>query len=981
MLLLFFLLMLVSADAYAQPSWERQKAGEYAQAMQEADREMSTTRSFHDTVYASALENGGMIYYLNGELETSARIRDEVLALRAKHYSKKNNRSYVRYMNALNNVALVNFYLGNYEKTDQVIRTMQSMEMRYPVTRGAAQYEDYFPYTELANVLHFRGNLEQAEAVHLKGVDFYRKKILPATFSFELSDKMKNSEKYACLERYYYAVINAATFYQNAGLYYKEEALLKNLEEVALQKLDADTDYQKFWINSLSPFYAFMGRYDRAQEILARVDKDFTPKGRETAPQYASVANNYGIISWFKNDFASAHKHFLKARRLSLQDKRADYTAKNVIIPTNLSYTFFRTGDVKAAIKLQRSTLNRYEQDNKRAGKHIFNHGWYQTMMMQLGVFYHHTRQYDSAEYLLATAIRHNIIRNTQRTGMARKLAALYDDTHKTDQALTYYMLAFQLHFNFMEQNLFYFSEQERSDLYKDVTITKRDFDSFVARNISADPSLAGSLFNTQLITKGILFSSSRRVLSNVMASRDTAVANQYQRWKYARDFLAKVYQMDEAEKKKRNIDQRKLEQHVNLLEKNIAQRSKQFDVVTSQPTWQQVQEKLSADEAAVELVRADLSGDVRDGEPQYLALIITKKMAAPKVVVLEEGRKLEERYFKYYRNCIEAQISDTLSYKVYWKKIHEQLTGIKRVYLSADGIYNKISIRTLLNTRTGKYVLEEQEVQLVGTTRDLITKDARPTKPREIVLYGYPDYSRTTESQPVTQGAIQDSVRAFLKGSSITDLPGTKDEVQRIQDLLTAKKINAVSYLGDRATEENVKAGKSPQVLHIATHGFFLSDTEVPEDNTFAGYQPLALRNNPLLRSGVLLAGAQQSVNGSIDFRHEDGILTAHEAMNLNLTQTELVVLSACETGLGEVRNGEGVYGLQRAFQAAGSQSVIMSLWKVDDQATQELMTTFYDNWIKLGNKREAFNKAQIQLKVRYPQPKFWGAFVYNGF
>jgi CHAT domain-containing protein len=192
---------------------------------------------------------------------------------------------------------------------------------------------------------------------------------------------------------------------------------------------------------------------------------------------------------------------------------------------------------------------------------------------------------------------------------------------------------------------------------------------------------------------------------------------------------------------------------------------------------------------------------------------------------------------------------------------------------------------------------------------------------------------------------------------------------------LLNKKNVSTILLQNKEATEENIKALQKPTILHIATHGFFINKIPSSKVTTMQEAEDRSLLENPFLRSGLLLAGCQNPQLGE-----EDGILSAEEAMNLNLEGTELVILSACETGLGDIQNGEGVYGLQRAFRQAGAKTLIMSLWKVSDEATQLLMVTFYENLLAGKSKREAFKMAQLKLKEKYNEPFYWGAFVMVG-
>jgi CHAT domain-containing protein len=387
----------------------------------------------------------------------------------------------------------------------------------------------------------------------------------------------------------------------------------------------------------------------------------------------------------------------------------------------------------------------------------------------------------------------------------------------------------------------------------------------------------------------------------------------------------------------------------------------------------------------AIEIIRLNIYNDKWTDTVKYVALIIKPTSKYPEMIVLENGNELEGKYAKNYQNCIKGKANDKYSYEQYWSKISENIKGVNKVFLSVDGVYNSINLNTLQNLATGKYVGEEVEIQLVSNTKDLITQiiQNKQNNNKKAVLIGFPDYNNKHKNNvPKKEGREKDikmdSTQRFFDGSNISELVGTKTEVENIENMLQKAKIVTQSYTEGQASEEMVKKLDSPYILHIATHGFFMKDVEnnYSFDTSIMNIDNKKLVENPLLRSGLLFANAKEALKEG-----GDGVLTAYEAMNLNLDNTDLVVLSACETGLGEIRNGEGVYGLQRAFQTAGAKTVLMSLWTVSDEATQQLMTLFYENLItQKQSKREAFRNSQNELKKKFPEPYYWGAFVMVG-
>jgi CHAT domain-containing protein len=365
-----------------------------------------------------------------------------------------------------------------------------------------------------------------------------------------------------------------------------------------------------------------------------------------------------------------------------------------------------------------------------------------------------------------------------------------------------------------------------------------------------------------------------------------------------------------------------------------------------------------------------------------YVALVVKSTSPQPDLIIFPNGRAMEGREFSFYRNSIRFQMDNDRSYNVYWKPLEKSLASTKTLYFSADGVYNKINILTFFNPQTNLYLLEQFNIKLVSNTRELLASPKGAVSVQTASLFGYPDYTIgfVSNQQASKQPAVSHPTRAYFS-RGVPELPGTKEEVDRISELLRTNKWATTLFTGTGASEAAIKAQQNTGVLHVATHGFFIPSGDDSQP-VVVSQDPAQAENNPLLRSGLILSGAEKYLNDPtlLTPKTEDGVLTAYEAINLNLDRTDLVVLSACETGSGEIRNGEGVYGLQRAFLLAGANNILMSLWKVDDAATQELMVEFYNQWTKTKNKSIAFRNTQLLMKKKYDLPFYWGSFVMIG-
>ena len=491
--------------------------------------------------------------------------------------------------------------------------------------------------------------------------------------------------------------------------------------------------------------------------------------------------------------------------------------------------------------------------------------------------------------------------------------------------------------------------------------------------------SAIGQDYDNLLMTKSIGFKGTQKKKDLFLKSNDQDVIEMYEEWIGKKRNLINFYQQLETKDKPQNIpsggskeELKQLQQEVEDLENQLADKAKDFKkyLKIETPTWKDIQNRLKAHEAAVEMVRFNWRDQLFYSDSAYYAAYIIKKDSKhPEVVYLPTlAYNMDERYYKGYQNSIKLKLDDTRSYDVYWKTIKEKLDGIEKIYFSPDGIYHLINLPTLKNPESGQFLLEEVEIQYVTSTSNVLNDQTYDVQTSTLI--GRPAY-QMNQPQPVTESVSTRSFVRNFRGQEISDLPGTQQEIEAVQEVLKSNNVSVQYYLSENATEDKVYQIKSPGILHIATHGYW-SETE--------GSTPGFRMFNAMVNSGLLLAGVVNFYNQPTYQNTHDGILTAYEAQNLNLENTELVILSACETGLGKFDAGEGVYGLQRGFRSAGAKSIVTSLWKVDDEATRDFMIHFYQQMFESKDKLEAFRSAQLAMKEKYREPYYWGAFVLSG-
>lgn len=817
-----------------------------------------------------------------------------------KLYEKKNRTNEDSYNKLIASLSLLYHTTGRYNEADEYTQRMIKMN-------GEKYGKSHSAYASALNnramLLKDLGKYTQAEQLIDQAIEIVSK------------NEGKSSTPYAIMTN------NKALLYQTIGRYQQADKLLNEAIAVGGKSMrEGSTLYQRFLVNQ-ALLYQDMKRYDEAEKIYQKAIKRKQRQWKKGHPDYAYMLNNLAAL-------------------------------------------YVEMGKTDKVEGLLNQSKKIYE---RKFGK---QHPGYASTVSNLGNFYRSQGKFDQAAPLLkeALVVREAILSNQHPayTKSQEDLAILNWQMGKVKDASILYREVLKRSETFIQKYFPAMSEAEKEKYWNKLRPTYLRFYAFAVDNYTKDARLLTDMYNYHLATKAILLSDANKIRRRILQSGDTKLIEDYQYWLDVKEILAKLYTYSKDDLIEQGINLDSLEQATNKMERDLSSRSKEFSgKVDDKPIrFTDIANKLASNEASVELVHLyKFNGKFTD-TVYYAALVATPKATQPKLVLLKNGKRLETRYLKYYRNTIKAKRKDRYSYKQYWSKIDPLVAGKNTIYVSPDGVYNQINLNTLQKP-DGKFLVDEKSFILLTNSKDLIALKARKrqTGKKSAVLVGFPDYGGT---------------------GKIPALPGTKKEVTTIEGLLKTSGFSTEKLMEQKASEESVKtiSEKKPRILHIATHGFFLKDEQLQGDKLF-GIEINKAKEDPLLRSGLMLANSEKTMdnlNNKENQTQNNGILTAFEAMNMSLENTELVVLSACETGLGDVKAGEGVYGLQRAFQVAGADALIMSLWKVSDDATQKLMSLFYKNWLVMGNKAKAFKKAQLQLKTQFKEPFYWGAFVLIG-
>jgi CHAT domain-containing protein len=806
--------------------------------------------------------------------------------------------------------------------------------------------------------------------------------------------------------------------YRSQGRYSEAEPLLKQALAVRKRALGETHPDVATSLNSLALLYHSQGRYSEAEPLYKQALALKIRALGEAHPDVATSLNNLAGLYDSQGRYSEAEPLFKQA--LELRKRALGETHPDVATSlNNLAGLYRNQGRYSEAEPLFKQAL---AVSKRILGK---THPAVATSLNNLAELYRNQGRYSEAEPLFkqALAVRKRSLGETHPdvATSLNNLATLYDSQGDSGRATAFLTQGMQIEEQNLGLNLVVGAEQQKRDYLATLAGTTDVAISLHLQAATSNPDAARLALTAMLQRKGrildALTDNLNRLRQNLTPADQTLLDNLAS----TRTQLATLYYGGigslTPEQYKERITQ--LQQQATQLEADLNNRSAEFRTENQPITLEAVRKQIPADAALVELVsykpfnpKAKLAD--RFGKPRYAAYILSPQ-GTIQAVDLGEAAPIDIQA-EAFRQALRSRDSRVKAIArqldaVVMQPIRAKLGKTHNLLISPDSQLNLIPFAALVDEQN-RYLVETYDINYLTSGRDLLRLQTPIASRQTPILMANPDYADPgdpTSAQLVRQaGAIASNNPATLVAATtptaargtkqrstnlatlrVEALPGTLAEANAISPKLKG----AIVLTGAQATENALKQVQAPRILHIATHGFFLADAAptniasrspmlsplLNEANSFGGIRPLTSGNteNALLRSGLALAGFNVRQSGS-----EDGVLTAQEAAGLDLRGTQLVVLSACETGIGNVANGEGVYGLRRAFVLAGAASQLTSLWQVSDDGTKDLMVQYYDRLLANQGRSDALRQTQLDFlhSDNYAHPYYWAAFVPSG-
>ncbi len=896
----------------------------------------------HSKDYLMAKINIGILYSFSGRLDEAEDLCVEALD-QAEAFFGKNDKSMMRFLNTL---AIVYHNQSRFAEAEELLNRLVVLLI-----------ENYGP--DHINVGLFQNNL--AMVLHAQG-------------KFITAEQM-----------------------QLESIRIREKALSPEHYEVAKG------------LNNLAMIYMDLRRFDDAEPILLRAleikENALGPEHLDLASTLTNLANLYQYTG-FKDKSIDLHK-----RAIDIVIKTSG--EEHAILPgmiANLAEVYLNYEEYAIAESLYVHSL---EVRKRAAGE---NHPHISYNLNALGELAIKKEEYTRAESLLvqSLAILENTygVDNIQNAHTLDLLSQVRHCRKDFDTAFAYSSRAYKLRIDNLIENFSILTEIDALEYSQLMRTTLDHMLSCYLDWNTTDTEMRDSIVSAIIKCKGLITDLMyQRQTKNfrVTDSTTTQLLSQLNRKKHKlanlfingpdNDIDAYKAEVDTVERDIKSLDLA-LIGHSDQYSENLIKKPLDIAAIIS---------GIPKNSALVEFMEYGHYVPETDSTiPRYLALIITRDND-PRIIDIGNVEDINAGVSEYSRHMYriarmrgEASAADKEEYQyissdlfqALWEPLRQHVSQKEMLFICPDGLLNMFAFGTLLDGDT--YLIERVNIHYLSSCRDIPRLNTPCIPGKGLIAFADPDYSVRDMVGCGEKNRMPDSdendddngLRGFrfnckgMEDISLKRLPGTRREVRSLVKTIKGRSdIPVTEYYDACASEDKIKTeAPGNRYIHLATHGYYIENTCQIESETNIRYSG----ENPLLLSGLFLAGANSDARQADVPLGEDGILTAMEVSALNLQGVDLVVLSGCETGLGEIKTGEGVYGLRRVFQIAGSRTVICSLWPVNDITTAEILSKLYDaSDVAIADKMYRVTNdriSQLRNEGKSDHPFNWAGFIATG-